>query len=184
MSIDNLLERKFQILGYLYFLLLPTIDRTLPDISRPDRERTSGPAQVARAVPAPGNVPSPAVFPRRRTPVLRPLPLNIVVIISHRAIVDPCHQLHIGRIQITSHRPVIMRVVKPSEKRTIIVISSPARQVHVESAPEVQVPAPVTDGPADHRPATVQVPAPVADGARQVPTWRQVTARTQVTARP
>ena len=56
------------------------------------------------------------------------------------------------------------KVVKPSEKRTITVISSQARQVHVESAPEVQVPAPVTDGPADDGPATVQVPAPVADG--------------------
>ena len=69
----------------------------------------SGPAQVTRAVPAPGNVPSPAVFPRRRTPILRPLPLNIIVIISHRAIVDPCHQLHLGRLQTASHRPVIMR---------------------------------------------------------------------------
>ena len=46
------------------------------------------------------------------------------------------------------------KVVKPPEKRTITVISSPARQVHVESAPEVQDPAPVMDGPADDGPAT------------------------------
>ena len=122
----------------------PTIDRTLPDISRPDGERTSGPAQVTREFPPPGNVPSPALFPR--TPVLRALPLNIIVNVVRRDVrLSP-------------------KVVKPSKKRTIIVISSPARQVHVESAPEVQVPAPVTDGSADEGPATVQVPAPVADG--------------------
>ena len=90
----------------------PTNDRTLPDTIRrgvtADGERTSGPVQVPRAVPAPGDVPSPAVFPRRRTPVLRLLPL-IIVIISHRAIKDPCHQLHLGRLQTASHRPVIMR---------------------------------------------------------------------------
>ena len=73
-----------------------------------DGERTSGPVQAPRAGPAPGNVPSPAVFPRRRTPVLRPLPL-IIVIISHRAIEDPCHQPHLGRLPTVSHRPVIMR---------------------------------------------------------------------------
>ena len=90
----------------------PTNDRTLPDTSRrgvtADDERTGSPVQVPRAGPAPGDVPSPAVFPRRRTPVLRPLPL-IIVIISHRAIEDPCHQLHLGRLPTVSHRPVIMR---------------------------------------------------------------------------
>ena len=33
------------------------------------------------------------------------------------------------------------------------MVSSPARQVHVESAPEVQVPAPMADGPAGADPA-------------------------------
>ena len=42
---------------------------------------------------------------------------------------------------------------KPPEKRTITVVSSPARQVHSESAPEVPVPAPVADGPAGADPA-------------------------------
>ena len=42
---------------------------------------------------------------------------------------------------------------KPPEKRTITVVSSPARQVHVESAPEVPVPALVADGPAGADPA-------------------------------
>ena len=42
---------------------------------------------------------------------------------------------------------------KPPEKRTITVVSSPARQVHVESAPEVPVPAPVADGPVADGPA-------------------------------
>ena len=103
----------------------PTFDRTLPDISRPDGERTSGPAQVTQAVPAPGNI--------------------IVNVVRRDMRLSP-------------------KVVKPPEKRTIIVISSQARQVNVESAPEVQVSAPVTDGPADDGPTTVQVPAPVADG--------------------
>ena len=39
------------------------------------------------------------------------------------------------------------KISKPPEK-VVTVVSSPARQVHVESAPEVQVPAPVADGPA------------------------------------
>ena len=46
------------------------------------------------------------------------------------------------------------KIVKPPEKRTITVISSPARKVHLESAPEVQVPAPVMDGAAGDGPAT------------------------------
>ena len=45
------------------------------------------------------------------------------------------------------------KISKPPEKRTITVVSSPARQSHVESAAEVQVPAPVADGPAGADPA-------------------------------
>ena len=56
----------------------------------------------------PPDVQSPAVFPRRRTPVLRPLPF-IIVITSHRAIKDPCHHPHLGRLPTVSHCPVIMR---------------------------------------------------------------------------
>ena len=41
--------------------------------------RASGPGQFPLAVPAPGGVPSPAVSPRRRTPVRRPLPLDIIL---------------------------------------------------------------------------------------------------------
>ena len=37
---------------------------------------------------------------------------------------------------------------KAPEKRTITVVASPARQIHVESAPEVPVPAPVAEGSA------------------------------------
>ena len=70
-------------------------------------ERASGPGQVPRAVPAPGDVPSPAVSPRRRTPVRRPLPLIIVIITQE--IVDPFHQLHLGRLPTVGHRPVTTR---------------------------------------------------------------------------
>ena len=66
------------------------------------------------------------------------------------------------------------KIAKPPEKRTITVISSPARQVQVEgSAPEVDIPTPVTgpaqvmDGPAGDGPATVDGPAsdgPAGDG--------------------
>ena len=85
------------------------------------------------------------------------------------------------------------KISKPPEKRTIMVVSSPARQVHVESAPEVQVPAPVADGPAGADPATArpQVTArqhttarPQATTRPQVMARPQVTAGPQVTARP
>ena len=46
---------------------------------------------------------------------------------------------------------------KTHEKRTITVVASPARQIHIESAPAVPVPAPVADGSAGAR--------PVADGS-------------------
>ena len=89
-----------------------TNDRILRDTSRKgvtaDGERASGPVQVPRAVPAPGDVPSPAVSPRCRTPLLRPLPL-IIVIINHRAIEDPCHQPHLGHFATVGHRPVTTR---------------------------------------------------------------------------
>ena len=45
---------------------------------------------------------------------------------------------------------------QPPEKRMITVVSSPAWQVHVESAPEVPVPAPVADGPGGGRPGRCQ----------------------------
>ena len=46
---------------------------------------------------------------------------------------------------------------KAPEKRTITVVASPARQIHIESAPAVPVPAPVADGSAGA--------GPVADGS-------------------
>ena len=52
---------------------------------------------------------------------------------------------------------------KAPEKRTIMVVASPARQIHVESAPEVQVPAPVADGSAGAGPAASDGSA-TADG--------------------
>ena len=155
-----------------------TNDRILRDISwhgvAAPGERASGPGQVPRAVPAPGGMPSPAVSPRRRTPVRRPLPLDIIIIL--RAIVDPFHQLHLEHLPTAGLRPVTRKdgesadrtgqtyvtrrdvklspkSSKPPEKRTIPVVSSPARQVHVESAPEVPVPAPVADGLAGADPA-------------------------------
>ena len=159
----------------------PTNDRTPPDtILRGvtvDGERTSGPVQVPRAGPAPGDVPSPAVFPRRRTPCpsassshhrhhqssgdqrsLSPA--------SSRAFPDrksppSHHERRQESADRTGHSYVARRevqlspkIVKPPEKRTITVISSPAGKVHLESAPEVQVPAPVMDGAAGDGPAT------------------------------
>ena len=61
-------------------------------------ERASRPGQVPLVVPARVDVPSPAVSRRRRTPVRRALPLAIISIIL-RAIVDPSHHLHHGRLQ-------------------------------------------------------------------------------------
>ena len=43
---------------------------------------------------------------------------------------------------------------KAPEKRTITVVASPARQIHIESAPAVPVPAPVADSLAGAGPAT------------------------------
>ena len=83
--------------------------RILRDISRhgvtAPVERESGPGQVPLAVPAlGGGVPSPAVSPRRQTPVRRPLPLDIIIIL--RAIVDPFHQVHLGHLPTAGLRPV------------------------------------------------------------------------------
>ena len=82
--------------------------RILLDISRhgvtAPVERASGPGQVPLAVPAPGGVPSLAVSPRHRTPVRPPLPLDIIIIL--RAIVDPFHQVHLGRLPTAGLRPV------------------------------------------------------------------------------
>ena len=130
-----------------------TNDRILRDTSRHGvmataaaGERASGPGQVPWAVPAPEDVLSPAVSPRRRTPIRQPLPLIIVII--PRAIVDPFHQLHLGRLPTVGHRPVTTRederapigrvrrtspdgmcscLPRSPEKRTIMVVSPPAR---------------------------------------------------------
>ena len=70
-------------------------------------ERASGPGQVPLVVPARVDVPSPTVSLRRRTPVRRALPLAIIIIL--RAIVDPSHHLHHGRLQTASLSPVTAR---------------------------------------------------------------------------
>ena len=67
-------------------------------------KRANGPGQVPLVVPAPGGVPSPAVSPRHQTPVRRPLPLDIIIIL--RAIIDPCHQVHLGCLPTAGLRPV------------------------------------------------------------------------------
>ena len=88
-----------------------TNDRILRDTSRHGLtaagERASGPCQVPQVVPAPGDVSSPAVSPRRQTLVRRPLPLIIVII--PREIVVPFHQLHLGHLPTAGHRPVTTR---------------------------------------------------------------------------
>ena len=62
-------------------------------------ERESGPGQVPLVVPAPGGVPSPAVSPRRRTPICQPLPLDIIIILG--AIIDP-FILGVSRPQVSA----------------------------------------------------------------------------------
>ena len=59
------------------------------------------------------------------------------------------------------------KIVKPPEKRTITVISSPARQVQVDVPAPVTGPAQVTDGPVGAGPATVDGPDTV-DGLATV----------------
>ena len=96
----------------------PTDARTPPDTMlldmTVDDERVSGPDLRPRAVPAPGDkrirlvVQGPAVFPRRRTPVLRPLPLMLIIIASHQVIAGPCHHRHQGRRPTASLRLVII----------------------------------------------------------------------------
>ena len=88
--------------------------RILRDISRhavtataATGERASGPGQVPLVVPACVDVPSPAVSLRRMTPVRRALPLAIIIIL--RAIVDPFHYCHHGRLQTASLSPVTTR---------------------------------------------------------------------------
>ena len=146
-------------------------------------ERASGPGQVPLVVPARVDVPSPAVSLRRRTPVRQTLPLAIIIIL--RAIVDPSHHLHHGRLQTASLSPVtardderapIGRVGRLSpDGMSSYLLRSPrplrsvrsrwlprrARQIHIESAPEVPVPAPAVPVPAP----AVPVPAPAADGS-------------------
>ena len=138
-------------------------------------ERASGPGQVPLVGPARVDVPSAAVSLRRRTPVRRALPLAIIIIL--RAIVHPSHHLHHGRLQTPRSQPshrerrressdrtggtfvarqdvqLFPAKSKAPEKRTITVVASPARQIHVESAREVSVPAPVADGSAGAGPA-------------------------------
>ena len=105
---------------------------------------------------------------------------------------SPSHERRRESADRTGQTYVIRRDVKlspksskPPEKRTITVVSSPARQV--ESAPEVPVPAPVADGPAGADPAagngsdTGGGPATRNGTATARP---QVTVRTQVTAQP
>ena len=76
---------------------------------------------------------------------------------------------------------------KAPEKCTITVVASPARQIHIESAPAVPVPAPVADGSAGAGPAasggstTSDGPA-VRNGT--VTGNDQITARPQATAQP
>ena len=73
---------------------------------------------------------------------------------------------------------------KTHEKHTITVVASPARQIHIESAPAVPVPAPVADGSAGARTAQ-QVRARQRAAARPRVTGRQcATARSQATTRP
>ena len=73
---------------------------------------------------------------------------------------------------------------KTHEKRTITVVASPARQIHIESAPAVPIPAPVADGSAGVRTAQ-QVRARQRAAARPRVTGRQcATARSQATTRP
>ena len=95
-----------------------TDDRTPPDTMlldmTADDERVSGPVPRPRAGPAPGDkwirlvVQGPAVFPRRRTPVLWPLPLMLIIIASLRVIAGPCHHRHQGRRPTASLRLVII----------------------------------------------------------------------------
>ena len=145
-----------------------------------DEERLSGPIQALRVGPAPGDkwmrlvVQGPTAFPRRRTPVLRPLPLMLTIIASLQAIADPCNHRHLGHRPTESLRPVIImredervlkgpdhrtspdvkysclqNVAKSPERRTITVISSPAQPVQVEEpAVEVAGPAAVA-GPSE-----------------------------------
>ena len=149
----------------------PTIDRTLPDISGPDGERTSGPAQVTRAVPAPGNVPSPAVFARCRS-----LSSASYWASPDRKSPPSHHERRRESADRTGHSYIVRRdgqlspkVVKPSEKRTITVISSPAGRFMLNQPQKFK--SRQTTGrlqfKSRHRWRT----------ARQVPTRRQVTAR-------
>ena len=123
------------------------------DGSRRESERAG---QVPLAVPAPGGVPSPAVSPRHSSGDYRSLSSS-----SPRASPDrrspPSHERRRESADRTGPTYVARRDVKlspkraqPPEKRTITVVSSSTRQVHVESAPEVPVPAPVADGPVAH----------------------------------
>ena len=144
-----------------------TNDRILRDTSRHGvtataaaGERASGPGQVPRAVPAPGDVPSPAVSPRRQDASHhrhhssgdgRSLSST-----SSRASPDrrspPSHHerrresaARMGQTYV-ARRDVQLspKISKPTEK-VVTVVTSPAQQVHVELAPEVQVLAPVAD---------------------------------------
>ena len=138
--------------------------------------RASGPGQVPLVVPARVDVPSPAVSRRRRTP--RPSSSSSRhhqhhssgdrrSLSSSSSWASPDHKSqpsHSERRWESSDRTggtfVARRDVqlspaksKAPEKCTITVVASPARQIHIESAPAVPVPAPVTDGSAGAGPA-------------------------------
>ena len=87
--------------------ILRDISRHAVTATAATRERASGPGQVPLVVPARVDVPSPAVSLRRRTPVRRALPLAIIIIL--RAIGDPSHHRHHGRLQTASLSPVTAR---------------------------------------------------------------------------
>ena len=71
---------------------------------------------------------------------------------------------------------------KLPDKRTITVVSSPARQVHVESAPEVPAPGPVADGPVVDGPAGADLAAGNGSDTGGGPATRNGTAAGNGTA--
>ena len=166
-----------------------TNDRILRDISghgvTAPGERASGHGQVPRAVPAPAGVPSPAVSPRRLTPIRRPLPLDIIIIL--RTIVDPFHQLHLGRLPTAGLRPV----TREDERVPIGRVRRTSPDGMSSCLP--RVPSLLRRERSRwslRRPSRFMLNRPQKfksrhrwRTARQVPTLQKATARTQVTAR-
>ena len=152
-------------------------------------ERASGPVQVPLAVPAPGGVPSPAVSPRRRTPVRRPLLLDIIIIL--RAIINPCHQVNLGRLPTAGLRPVTRedeRVLTGRVRRTSpdgmssCPPSIPSRLRRERSRWSLRQPGRfMLNRPQKFQSRPRWRTAPWRT-ARQVQTRQQATARTQVAA--